>query len=115
MFGRGFESLRLHLRRQTALFVSFFYLYNYLIIKFLRGNFKPKIAVRNFLRVYYILFLPDKNGIYILETAILGFEIPLSIFLFLQIGCFGDMLHPIPWQTDHPFCWQRNTSDALAA
>jgi len=33
----------------------------------------------------------------------------------LKGGCFGDMLHPIPWQTDHPFCWQRNTSDALAA
>jgi hypothetical protein len=31
------------------------------------------------------------------------------------IGRFGDMLHPIPWQTDHPFCWQRNATDALAA
>jgi len=30
-------------------------------------------------------------------------------------GCFGDMLHPIPWQTDHPFCWHRNAADALAA
>jgi hypothetical protein len=30
-------------------------------------------------------------------------------------GRFGDMLHPIPWQTDHPFCWQRNATDALAA
>jgi len=30
-------------------------------------------------------------------------------------GRFGDMLHPIPWQTDHPFCWHRNAADALAA
>ena len=32
-----------------------------------------------------------------------------------QVGRFGDMLHPIPWQTDHPFCWHRNAADALAA
>jgi len=30
-------------------------------------------------------------------------------------GCFGDMLHPIPWQTDHLFCWQRDAAHALAA
>jgi|GEM_PF-4112152 len=30
-------------------------------------------------------------------------------------GCFGDMLHPIPWQTDHLFCWQRNPAHALIA
>ena len=31
------------------------------------------------------------------------------------VGRFGDMLHPIPWQTDHPFCWQRNATNALTA
>jgi nucleoside-diphosphate-sugar epimerase len=30
-------------------------------------------------------------------------------------GCFGDMLHPVPWQTDHLFCWQKNAAHALAA
>jgi hypothetical protein len=30
-------------------------------------------------------------------------------------GRFGDMLHPIPWQTDHLFCWQRNAAHAFAA
>jgi len=30
-------------------------------------------------------------------------------------GCFGHMLHPVPWQTDHLFCWQRNAAHALAA
>jgi hypothetical protein len=32
-----------------------------------------------------------------------------------DIGCFGDMLHPIPWQTDHLFCWQGNAAHALVA
>ncbi|SEO70311.1 GAF domain-containing protein [Mucilaginibacter sp. OK283] len=32
-----------------------------------------------------------------------------------QAGCFGNMLHPVPWQTDHLFCWQRNAAYALAA
>ncbi|MDB4927035.1 hypothetical protein [Mucilaginibacter sp.] len=30
-------------------------------------------------------------------------------------GRFGNMLHPIPWQTDHLFCWQRNAAHAFAA
>jgi len=39
----------------------------------------------------------------------------LATHVSLFTGCFGDMLHPIPWQTDHPFCWHRNAADALAA
>lgn len=35
------------------------------------------------------------------------------IAICIRIGRFGDMLHRMPWQTDHPFGWQRNANDAL--
>ena len=69
-------------------------------------------------------FLKDKK---IMENQIIPDEIIMNQIYYIRgqkvmldfdlakFGRFGDMLHPIPWQTDHPFCWQRNASDALAA
>jgi hypothetical protein len=41
--------------------------------------------------------------------------IPRDVEFEEDSGCFGDMLHAIPWQTDHLFCWQRIAAHALAA
>lgn len=38
-----------------------------------------------------------------------------NALLLHDAGCFGDMFHPIPWQIDHPNCWQTKVAYAFAA